>query len=264
MAAMERERVKRLVFGEVAELYDARRPAWPSQLVADAMSYAGVQAGDAVIEIGAGTGKASVAFAEAGVELTCVEPDPSMASVAIHNLEPFANASVHVSSFEDFTAERKFRLLISAQAWHWIDRETRIGRACDVLDNQGVLALFWHAAQWKDHPLRSTLDQIYARCAPSLESPGWFPEHINRTADVVRGELQESDRIRSVEVREYPHSQTYSSNEYAELLLTQSDHRLLDEPVRNALIEEVRAAIDNAGGHLTLDYAARSVLARPQ
>ena len=56
-------REQRLVFGEVADLYDRSRPGYPASLVDEVVSYAGLTAGDAVLEVGCGTGKATVPFA---------------------------------------------------------------------------------------------------------------------------------------------------------------------------------------------------------
>ena len=53
------ERPRRLVFGEVAELYDSVRPSYPDALVDDVLAFAGAGPGDPALEVGAGTGKAT-------------------------------------------------------------------------------------------------------------------------------------------------------------------------------------------------------------
>ena len=56
-------REQRLVFGEVADVYDRARPAYPESLVDEVVSYARLVGGDPVLEVGCGTGKATVPFA---------------------------------------------------------------------------------------------------------------------------------------------------------------------------------------------------------
>jgi len=53
---------RRLSFGGVAELYDRSRPSYPPALVDDVLEFAGVGPGEAdrALEVGAGTGKATV------------------------------------------------------------------------------------------------------------------------------------------------------------------------------------------------------------
>lgn len=73
-----------LVFGQAAEEYDAGRSGYAAELVDEVLGYAALD-GLTALEAGAGTGKASVLFAERDVPLVCVEPDPQMAEVLRRN-----------------------------------------------------------------------------------------------------------------------------------------------------------------------------------
>src|SRR6266516_5867243 len=126
-------REQRLVFGEVAETYDRARPGYPPALVDDVISFARLDAHDSVLEVGCGTGKATVQFAARGLEMLCLEPSESMAAVARRNCEPFPRVSIETASFEDWRVENgAFRLLISAQAWHLVSPGTRLPKAQDA------------------------------------------------------------------------------------------------------------------------------------
>ena len=57
---------QRLIFDEVADLYDRYRPGYPERLATDLLQMANVQPGDRLLEIGCGTGKATVHFARMG------------------------------------------------------------------------------------------------------------------------------------------------------------------------------------------------------
>ncbi len=50
---------QRLAFGSVAELYDRARPSYPEALVDDVIAFAGVMPPTRLLEVGAGTGKAT-------------------------------------------------------------------------------------------------------------------------------------------------------------------------------------------------------------
>src|SRR5690349_1659884 len=60
-------RERRLVFGEAADLYDRHRPAYPEQLIDELVGVAGLDGRRAVLEVGAGTGKATLMFAARGI-----------------------------------------------------------------------------------------------------------------------------------------------------------------------------------------------------
>ena len=89
-------REQRFVFGEVADLYDRARPGYPEQLVEDVLRFRGLPA-PRVLEVGAGTGKATVVFAARGLEIVALEPTPEMAAVAARNWGPSFSSDLLVS-----------------------------------------------------------------------------------------------------------------------------------------------------------------------
>ena len=72
------DRPRRLVFGEVAGLYDRARPGYPASLIDDLVRWA--QPGARALEIGAGTGKATRLLAARGVSVLGIEPSAEMAA----------------------------------------------------------------------------------------------------------------------------------------------------------------------------------------
>jgi protein-L-isoaspartate O-methyltransferase len=69
-------------FDRAAEDYQRSRPVCPPQLFDDLIDLAGLEAGDRVIEIGCGTGQATVPLAERGLAVTAVELGAELAAVA--------------------------------------------------------------------------------------------------------------------------------------------------------------------------------------
>jgi SAM-dependent methyltransferase len=135
-------RERRLVFGEEAELvYDRARAGYSEAVVEDVLSFAGLSTRRGRgLEVGAGTGKATVAFATRGVPILALEPSAEMAGLAARNCEAFPMVKVKVSSFEDWPLEPDaFDLLFSAQAWHWVDPAVRWQKAAAALVRGGTL-----------------------------------------------------------------------------------------------------------------------------
>jgi SAM-dependent methyltransferase len=257
-------REQRTVFGEVAELYDQARPGYPDALLDDVLEFVGRDS-PKVLEVGAGTGKATVLLALRGLEIVAVEPSAEMAAVARRHCAPFPMVSIQVQSFEACSAATgTFDLLASAQAWHWVRPEVRYRKAHRVLTPEGVLAVFWNRPLWEDSVLRAELDEIYESRAPELRArePG-FPGLTQPHADEERAEeIEASSLFGPATERSYRWSKTYSMPEYLQLLQTQSDHRMLPDPERDSLLTGVAEVIGRAGGRLTMDYLSRLYLAR--
>jgi SAM-dependent methyltransferase len=100
-------------FGAVAELYDRHRPSYPEELIA---ALAALRPAS-VLDVGCGTGKASRQLTASGLDVLGVEIDAGMAAVARRS-----GVEVEVASFELWDERgRTFDLIVSGQAWHWVD-----------------------------------------------------------------------------------------------------------------------------------------------
>src|SRR5690349_21421644 len=107
----------------------------------DDLAAAVAPAGARVLEIGCGTGQATVALAEQGYRIVAVELGPDMAAVARRNLARFSSVEVITAAFEDWPLpDEPFDVVFSATAFHWIDPAIRVSKSADALRPGGVLA----------------------------------------------------------------------------------------------------------------------------
>src|SRR5271165_3151155 len=77
-------------FDRVAALYDAQRSGYPEKLFADISEIAALERGDRVLEVGCGSGLATSGFVALGLEITAIDPGPSLVALA---RQKFANSS---------------------------------------------------------------------------------------------------------------------------------------------------------------------------
>src|SRR5919112_1646158 len=69
--ADEAKRLRR-TFDEAASLYDEVRPGYPEDLFDDIVSLSGIRPAGRILEIGCGTGQATVPFARRGYRILCI------------------------------------------------------------------------------------------------------------------------------------------------------------------------------------------------
>lgn len=264
---MESEgREQRFVFGEAAELYDRARPGYGAKLVDGVLGFAEVE-GDRLraLEVGAGTGKATVAFASRGLRILALEPSPEMAGVARRNCAGFPRVRIEPVTFEGWQVEpQPFGLLFSAQAWHWVDPTVRHVKAAQVLAPGGALALMWHRIRWRGEPLRDELEDLYRRLAPELydQSPG-FPELTpGREYSELFQDLRATGLFEPADTRTYPWSQTFTADGFVERLATQSNHLLYDAGRRSQLFDGLRGLVAAHGGEIEVPHDTVVVLTR--
>jgi hypothetical protein len=214
--------------------------------------------------VGAGTGKATAAFAGHGLEILALEPSPDMAALAVRNCAAFSGVSVEVATFENWPgAGARFDLLIAAQSWHFLDPARRAPLAHGWLSAAGTLALFWNLPVWEDAALKEDLEEAYRRHAPQLCGSQAFPwQGGSEAAVLAAGELQESGLFARVTPRSFAWRMAYSTGQFLDLLLTHSDHRMLAERERWDLLSGVGEVLDARGGQIEMHYEARLYLAR--
>jgi len=257
---------QRLAFGRVAEIYDRARPSYPPESVEAVIAFGNLRPPAPILEVGAGTGKATVLFARRGHPILALEPSAAMAAVARVNCAAFPAVEVVETEFEGWTPATPYAAVISAAAWHWIDADVRYRRAHAALAPGGTLAALWTFPDWDRCDLRDPLRDAYRTAAPDLTTE--FPMHPasrpTRLAGDWHAEVDAAGRFADATVQTFPWSLRYSAAAYTELLQTHQDHILLAEEPRAALLGAVTAVIDAAaaGGTLTLPVITHVCLAR--
>ena len=251
------------MFGEVAELYDRARPSYPAAMVDTVLEFAPVDRSREVLEVGAGTGKATVLFAERGLRVLALEPSAEMAAVVRRNCERYPCVRVISSDFEHWQADdARVPLIYSAQAWHWVSPEARYVRARAALIDGGALAAFWNRPDWLRCTLRDELLDAY-RLAPDLDGPmnPATSTHPEGWGD-WESEIAAAPGFDGAEVHAYRWQRVYSTAEYVTLLRTHSDHLLLADDRREALLAAIADTLARHGAKLPLPYVTRLCLAR--
>jgi ubiquinone/menaquinone biosynthesis C-methylase UbiE len=163
-AETEQERSKRrhqrTLFDSVAELYEASRLGYPSDIVEFTVATAAVGATGEVLEVGCGTGQLTESLAGYGFRRTAIDIGSSMVAAARRRLDGSALA-FQVSSFEDFAADASFDLIISGTAFHWVDPEVRFRKPARLLRPGGWLALL-ETGEHYDDPFGAALHGMWA------------------------------------------------------------------------------------------------------
>lgn len=257
----------RTTFEQVPELYDRARPGYPPQVFDDLTALAELPVGARILEIGCGTGQATIPLAERGYRITCVELGQQLAEVARRKLSTFPAVDVVNTAFETWRPpEEKFAAVVGFTAFHWIDPNVRYEKAASVLHRGGALAVVatHHALPADGDAFFAEVQEDYEAIVPEDEKtkaggPG-PPEAIGDLSE----EIEASGFFRATAARRYAWDVSYTADEYIALLNTYSGHRALDDDRRERLYDRIRRRIDaRPGGTVrktyvtTLDVAER-------
>jgi SAM-dependent methyltransferase len=208
-----------------------------------------------VLEIGPGTGQATIPLARRGYRVVAVELGRGLAAIAERKLAPFPDVQVVNAAFEDWPLPPEpFDAVVGATAFHWLDPDAGPARAADALRPGGALAVVstWHVAGG-DLAFFDAVQRCYERFMPGTPPDEHLP--AASTVPTAAAGLGRGGRLAGTVVRRYEQEIAYSTAEYIDLLCTYSGHRALDASARAALLGCIARLIDeHHGGRIAKRY----------
>lgn len=249
------ERVTRTIFDQAALDYDEVRPGYPEELIEDVISISAIPKDGRILEIGCGTGQATIPFAKRGYSMTCLEIGKELAALAAQKCRQYPKVHIHTISFEDWQPEENaFDLVISATAFHWIPPEIGYPKAAKVLKNSGYIAVFWNLHPTPYMGFFREVQKVYRKVIPGWKDPSKGPS-VEKKIKVMEDYINGTGLFGKVSVKTYPWTKEYNTQEYLKLLNTYSDHRNLEEAKRARLFRGILELIENKyGGTITRPY----------
>lgn len=240
-------------FNNIAELYDRVRPGYPDELFVDLADLTGIGVGSRVLEIGCGTGQASVGLVGLGCRLLAVELGDELARIARQRLATYP-ARVVVADFDRWTPDESgFDVVFAATAFHWLDPATRYRRTAELLARHGFLVVVntTHIAGGTKEFFED-VQSCYRKFDPaSATINGPEPAHEIPLIDHpgVAEYYQQPIHHR------YEWNRDYTTAEYLDLLRSYSATFRWSRPTQEGLLRSIGWLIDGRyGGHVTKRY----------
>lgn len=249
----------RRTFDHRALLYDKARPQYPRELFDDMIEVTGIQAGDALLEIGPGTGQATQPLAARGFHVTGIELGEHLADVARRNLSGYPNVQIINGAYETTKLpEHQFKLVYSATAFHWIEPEAKYKRTHQLLAPHGHLTIIHtnHVSDEMGDAFHVASQSIYDRYWPRGESP---PPVLPRTGEVTPPTDVDQSLFRQVHFQTFPLVVRYTARQYTDLLQTYSPTLSLPLVAQQRFLGELERLINDKFGGVHEKHFAMSL-----
>ena len=239
-----------MTFGSVAELYNFARPDYPAAVYDDLAELAGLEPGSRILEIGPGTGKATVELARRGWHVTGVELSPELAAIARANAP---TAELVVADFEEWEPrEAGYDAVVAFAAFHWIAPELRYAKPARLLRRGGSLAVLHgrHVLPADGDPFFAEVQEDYDAVVPHPDNRA--PPPPEEIGSEWADEFLASGVFKEVEEPRRLHPLRYSADEYVAVLGTFSDNLVLPAAQREELFRRIHHRIaSRPGGTVT-------------
>lgn len=145
--------------------YDRFRPGYPDELFETMGRRLDLPERPLVVDLGAGTGRASLAMAELGWRVTAVEPGKPMLDVL---RSAATNAGLLISTVQAAAEDTGLDpasadLVTAAQAFHWFDKDAALTEMARILRPDGGVGLFWNMRDHERSPFLADYEDLLRR-----------------------------------------------------------------------------------------------------
>lgn len=211
-------------FDVFAESYHSVRPGYPAQLYVDIKELCEIGKESRFLEIGAGSGIATVELAKLGGRVVAIEPGSNLAAIARKQTKGFKNVEILEETFESFESSDRFDAILAFTAYHWIDQGIGYQKVHDLLDDSGSLVLVWNSFFLSDSAVTAEVNRAYHEYLPDAYPDESTVEEVNegvlfklhrREQEVVQNLL-----LYTVGIRKYYTAYNYNAETYPKLLNT--------------------------------------------
>lgn len=249
----------------IADIYDEIRPSYPEGLIQDVISKTNLKLSDRLLEIGAGTGKATVQFGEKGFIIHAIEPGEDMAEILKSKCRNYPKVSLDVSTFEEwnFPDDEKYDLIYCAQAFHWLNTDIKYKKCYKLLKDDGYLVLFWYNPRDDGSAEAKEIDQKVEDIKQKYIS-NYFMEKGKPERRAHSGISKEDERKAEIEtsglfelVDKIEYTQEIKNNAHQYLIAMKSVPEFasildgLEDKAIESMDNEIEEVINNYGGYVS-------------
>jgi len=249
-------------FDVFADNYHGVRPGYPALLFADLKNACDIGRESRVLEIGAGSGIATVELAKFGCEVVAIEPGGKLAEIAKKEIARFPNAKIVEGMFESYESSDNFDAIVAFTAFHWIDGKDKYTKVDKLLNPDGSLVLVWNSFFKSGSQVTAEVDRIYKDMLPELYGE---EKDMNRAVWTKLGrreqEISQSGLFSVVFLKKYLSVYKYDSRTYPKLLGTFPKIIKLDAGLRKAFLDRISETV-KPHGSITVPVMSTLIVCR--
>lgn len=236
-------------FDVFANNYDDVRPGYPAQMYEDIQKICAVSAQSSLLEIGAGSGIATVELAKLGCKIVGIEPGSNLVTIAKQKTVEYSNVEIKEAMFEEFEVKEKFDVVLALTSFHWISEYMKYKKVFDSLNDTGSFVLVWNSFFQSDSSAAQEINALYQEILPDIYPPSDMNVNVSVLSKLNsrEKEIHESDLFYIHFLRKYVTVCNYDSETYPKLLNTFPKIIKTDKKRRQEFLDRVGLVVKKYG-----------------
>ncbi|MBW5448594.1 methyltransferase domain-containing protein [Cohnella sp. CFH 77786] len=236
-------------FSSRVDAYVKYRPGYPKEAIDYLYETEGFRAGAEIADIGAGTGIFTKLLLERGSKVAAVEPNREMREAAAAELGNDPNFRALPGSAEATGLPgASVDFVVSAQAFHWFDRDAARTEFRRILKPGGKAALIWNSRLTSGSPFLEAYEQLLHRWSTDYASVN----HKNVSEEILAAFFQEG----TMRTARFRNRQKFDYDGLKGRLLSSSYAPETGHPNHEPMLRELRELFDRSesDGLVSFDY----------
>jgi SAM-dependent methyltransferase len=213
--------------------YERFRPGYPAEVFETIEARLQLPPRPLVVDLGAGTGRASLAMAGLGWRVTAVEPGRSMLELLRERAseEGLIVSTIQADAESTGLDPTSVDLVTAAQAFHWFAREAAMTEIARILRPGGGLALFWNVRDASRSPFLAEYAELLKSSKERADDPG-TGRYEARGRDATQQAIQQAPGFEAPELIELHQEVTMTDAQFVGMAFTASYVRVGMSPDR--------------------------------
>jgi SAM-dependent methyltransferase len=226
------------------------RPPYAERVIDQLVALAGVQPGDRVCDVGAGTGHLSVHLVARGLRVDAVEPNDAMRAVGRERLADAPVEWFEAQAEETGRPDRAYSLVTFGSSFNVVRTDAALAEVARILRRPGRVAAMWNHRDLDD-PLQTAIE---AAIGSRIAGYDYGTRRADPTADIAA-----SGRFHAPRSLQATVDHELDADDWVEAW---SSHATLARQAGDQLeriIDEIGALVAQAqvGGRITVPYTTR-------
>ncbi len=247
-------------FSKISNTYQSGRKGYVSKVFLDILGFSKTKKSGIILDVGCGTGLSTFYFAKKGYNIIGLDIGKELLDKAKFYTKNFSNAKYLLGSFEKIKLKPNyFDLIISGQAFHWLNPKVAYKKSAHILKKGGSLAIFAKYHNYSKSELMQKVRKLYLKYCKNYN-----PAKIgakNFIADFGEG-IRKSGLFTIPKIKQYKSEFKYTKKEYKDLILSMSWVTSLNKKTKKIFVEELNKLLGGEKENFRLPYTTVLILAK--